>query len=163
MKFMGLIEVSSVQVVDNEVLLLSIGGRTLEYVEVEPYVFEARDRSSRIAFVSRDGEMYVFSSQLTADHLRKVGSAERPSVHFAFLGGSLLIALSRFVSWTVSAPLPPGTERAASTHLRPRDASQLPLRLSALGDSDRRSTVHRHHYARSPRNIHRTRIHAQYR
>ncbi|KAB1197214.1 MULTISPECIES: serine hydrolase [Haloferax] len=102
-KFMGLIEVISVQAVGEGVLSLSIGGQIAEYVEVEPYVFEAREGANRIAFVSHDGETYLVTSGFPADHLRKVGPTERPLVHFAVLGVSLLVALSGLVGWPVSA------------------------------------------------------------
>jgi CubicO group peptidase (beta-lactamase class C family) len=103
-KFIGLIEVISVQAVDEGVMSLSIGGQTAEYVEVEPHVFEAREGANRIAFVSHDdGETYLISSGFPADHLRKVGSMERPLVHFTVLGGSLLVALSGLVGWPISA------------------------------------------------------------
>ena len=102
-KFMGLVEVVSVQAVDEGVVSLSAGGQTREYVEVEPYVFESREDRSRIAFVSHDdGERYLFASFITADHLRKVGPAERPLVHFALIGGSLLVALSALFGWPAS-------------------------------------------------------------
>jgi CubicO group peptidase (beta-lactamase class C family) len=103
-KFMGLIEVFSVQTVDDGVLSLSIGGRTVEYVEVEPYVFEAREGANRIAFVAHDdGQTYLFSSGFPADHLQKIGPAERPLVHFGLLGGSLVVALSGLLGWPASA------------------------------------------------------------
>jgi CubicO group peptidase (beta-lactamase class C family) len=102
-KFLGLVEVVSVQAVGEGVLSLSIGGQTTEYVEVDPYVFEERDGASRIAFVPGERETYLFSSHFTADHLRKVGPTERPLVHFALLGGSLLVALTGLVGWPAAA------------------------------------------------------------
>jgi hypothetical protein len=75
----------------------------LEYVEVDPYVFEERDGASRIAFVSHDDGMHLLSSDFTTDHLRKIGPIEQPLVHVVLLGGSLLVALSGVFGWPLAA------------------------------------------------------------
>jgi CubicO group peptidase (beta-lactamase class C family) len=102
-KFLGLVEVISVQALDDGVVSLSVGGQTVEYVEVDPYMFEERDGASRIAFVTHEDGMLLFSSAFTTDHLRKIGPMEQPLVHVVLLGGSLLVALSGVVGWSAAA------------------------------------------------------------
>jgi CubicO group peptidase (beta-lactamase class C family) len=102
-KFLGLVEVISVQAVDDGVVSLSVGGQSKKYVEVDPYVFEERDGASRIAFVSHDDGMYLFSSDFTTDHLRKIGPMEQPLVRVGLVGGSLLVALSGVFGWPAAA------------------------------------------------------------
>ena len=103
-RFLGLIEVVSVRAVDDGVVSLSIGGQTVEYAEVEPYVFVSPDDGSRLAFVSHDdGEKYLFASAFAADHLVRIAPVERPLLQFVLLGGSALVVVSAVVGWPAAA------------------------------------------------------------
>ncbi|MEY7847743.1 serine hydrolase domain-containing protein [Natrarchaeobius sp. A-rgal3] len=82
---------------------LMTGGDDHRWLEVDSGVYRRADGAERLAIREIDGETYLFRGSSPTTGYRKVATHERPTVHAALLGASLLVVVSGAVGWPVAA------------------------------------------------------------